>query len=257
MDYWRDPGSNKIYCAGTLGIKNKNRRESITVEHPAKYAAIVLREILISRGIRIYEEAYDIAELPGYLPVEYKTVQLASHTSPPLGDIVCEINKESNNLFAELLLRTLGREIGEDGSADGGEKVEKKLFEAAGITAEQFYAADGSGLSRWNLVTPMAVLRLLRYMREQAAWPSYYESLPIAGVDGTLKNRMRGSAAKGNVRAKTGSLGRVRSLSGYVTTRDNEVLVFTMIVNNYGVPNGTAHLLQDLVCERLANFTRK
>jgi len=94
-------------------------------------------------------------------------------------------------------------------------------------------------------------------MREQPAGQAYYDSLPVAGVDGTLKGRMRGTAAKGNVRAKTGLIGRVRALSGYVTTRDNELLVFSMIVNNYNVPTGTANHLQDLVCERLANFTRK
>ncbi len=257
LGFWRDPGSNKIICEGTISQSSKERRDWITVENPAKYAATVLREILLSRGIRVYEEAFEIDELPGYLPVEYKTVLLASHTSPPLSEIVREINKESNNLFAELLLRTVGRELEGSGSAEAGEKAAKQLFEPAGITPEQFYAADGSGLSRQNLVSPMSVILLLRYMREQQAGQIYYDSLPVAGVDGTLKGRMRGTAAKGNVRAKTGYIGRVRALSGYVSTRDNELLVFSMIVNNYNVPTGTANHLQDLVCERLANFTRK
>ncbi|HNW58255.1 MAG TPA: D-alanyl-D-alanine carboxypeptidase/D-alanyl-D-alanine-endopeptidase [bacterium] len=257
LSFWRDPGSNKIICDGTIGLKSRDRRDWITVENPAKYAATVFREILLSRGIRVIEEAFEIEDLPGYLPVEYKTVQLASHTSPPLSEIVREINKESNNLFAELMLRTVGRELEQDGSAAGGEKAAKGLFEPAGITPEMFYAADGSGLSRQDLVSPMSVIRLLRFMREQTVGQAYFDSLPVAGVDGTLKGRMRGTAAKGNVHAKTGFIGRVRALSGYVTTRDNEVLVFSMIVNNYNVPTGTANHLQDLVCERLANFSRK
>ncbi len=257
LSFWRDPGSNKIFCDGTIGLKTKDRRDWITVENPAKYAATVLREILLSRGIRVLEEAFEIEELPGYLPIEYKTVQLASHTSPPLSEIVREVNKNSNNLFAELLLRTVGRELMQDGSAAGGEKAAKQLFEAAGITPDMFYAADGSGLSRQDLVSPMSVIRLLRYMHEQTAGQSFFDSLPVAGVDGTLKGRMRGTAAKGTVHAKTGFIGRVRALSGYVTTKDNELLVFSMIVNNYSVPTGTANHLQDLVCERLANFTRK
>ncbi len=257
LGFWRNPGSNQIFCDGTVSLKTRDRRDWITVENPSKYAATVLREVLLSRGIRVLDEAYDIDELSGYLPVEYKTVQLASHTSPTLSEIVSEVNKESNNLFAELLLRTIGRELESDGSAAGGEKAAKKLFEPAGISPDQFYAADGSGLSRQDLVSPMSVIRLLRYMCEQPAGTAYYESLPIAGVDGTLKGRMRGTAARGNVRAKTGYIGRVRALSGYVTTKDKEMLIFSMIVNNYSVPTGTANHLQDLVCERLANFSRK
>lgn len=254
--FWRHLGTNQIQCDGTVSWLSKGRRDRITVENPSKYAAFVLREILLQRGIVIRDEAYDVDDLPGYLPVEYKTTQLASHTSPPLSEIVRETNKESDNLFAELLLRTVGRETGNEGSAKGGEAAAKKLFEPAGIAPDQFYAADGSGLSRRDLVSPICVIRLLRYMRQQETGPVYVASLPVAGVDGTLKGRMRGTAAKGNVKAKTGSIGRVRALSGYVTTRDGEELVFSMLANNYGVPTASATHVQDLVCERLANFSR-
>lgn len=254
--FWRNLGTNQIQCDGTVSWLSKGRRDRVTIENPARYAAFVLREILVRRGIVVTGEAFDVDELPGYLPVEYRTRQLASHTSPPLSEIVKATNKDSDNLFAELLLRTVGRESGREGNAGGGEAAAKKLFEAAGIAPDQFYAMDGSGLSRSNLVSPVSVIRLLRYMRQQPAGAVYVESLPVAGVDGTLKNRLRGTAAKGNVKAKTGSIGRVRALSGYVTTRDGEELVFSMIANNYGVPMANATYIQDLVCERLANFTR-
>lgn len=257
LGFWRDPGSNKIYCDGTVAQNARDRRDWITVENPTRFAAVVLREILVRRGIRILDAAFDIDELAGYLPVEYKTVQLASHTSPPVSEIVKIVNKESHNLFAELLLRTVGRVAEDEGSAAGGERAAKKMFAAAGITSDMFYAADGSGLSRQDLVTPTALVRLLRYIYDQPGGPLFYDSLPIAGVDGTIKGRMRGTAAKGNVRAKTGTMNRVSALSGYVTTRDSELVAFAMIVNNHTVPTSIAHHLQNLVCERLANFTRK
>jgi len=106
------------------------------------------------------------------------------------------------------------------------------------------------------LVTPMSIVKLLRYMRQHSSGKVFYESLPIAGVDGTIKGRLVGTAAQGNVRAKTGYLDKVRALSGYVTTLDGEELAFSMIVNNYLVPTGLANKIQDSICERLANFAR-
>jgi len=253
----RSLGANQIICSGTVAQRDRDHREWFTVENPTKFTVHALREILQAKGLAIAGEACDVDELPGYLPASYVILPVATHTSPPLSEIVKVTNKDSNNLFAELLLRVIGRERGEEGSATAGEKEEKRLFEAMGIDPEHLSIADGSGLSRLDLVTPMSVIKLLRYMRQQPAGEVFFQSLPIAGFDGTIKKRMRYTTAKNNVRAKTGSIGRVRTLSGYVTTLENEELVFSIMVNNYAAPSSTANYIQDLVCERLANFTRR
>ena len=116
---------------------------------------------------------------------------------------------------------------------------------------------DGSGLSRLDLVTPNQIVQVLRYMSKHKYWQEFYDSLPIAGIDGSLQSRMKDSPAKDNVRAKTGFIGYVRSLSGYVTTKDGERLVFSMIANHYTVPTSLANAIQDSVCVKLAGFSRK
>jgi serine-type D-Ala-D-Ala carboxypeptidase/endopeptidase (penicillin-binding protein 4) len=125
-----------------------------------------------------------------------------------------------------------------------------------GISADHLTLADGSGLSRLNLITPKSAVKLLNYMRRQDCGECFFQTLPIAGVDGTLKGRMRHTAAQGKIHAKTGLIDKVRALSGYALTQDGEELAFSMIVNFYSGPTGLANQIQDLVCERMANFKR-
>lgn len=258
LNYRRDLGRNRVICRGTISRTDHDVKESVTVENPARYAAFVFTEILMDRGIRVGAAAIDVNDTTDYPVIDYPVLPIATHSSPPLSEIVRMTNKESQNLFAELLLRIVGHEAGDGGSADSGEKAAKRIFERMGISPEQLNMSDGSGLSREDLVTPLSVIKLLRYMRQDnKAGDAFYASLPIAGIDGTIEGRMKFTAAKNNVHAKTGYIGRVRSLSGYVTTRDNEELIFSMICNNYSSPTGNANYLQDLVCERLANFSRQ
>ena len=130
------------------------------------------------------------------------------------------------------------------------------VLEKMGVPAEEFVMYDGSGLSRMNMVSPYAVARLLINMRESNEFAIYYDSLPLAGVDGTLKRRMRGTAAENNVRAKTGYVGHVRSLSGYVETADGEPVVFSILVNYYTIPTRAVEVVQDKICVLLSNFHR-
>ena len=126
-----------------------------------------------------------------------------------------------------------------------------------GINPENMSMVDGSGLSRLNLVAPKQIISILNFMYQHKYYLPFYNSLPIAGVDGSIANRMKGTKAENNVRAKTGFIGSARSLSGYVTTGDNEPVSFAMIVNNFTVPLKLAENIQDLVCIRLANLKRK
>jgi len=254
--YNRERGRNIITCSGSLYIEDKNKMDWFSVENPTLFAATIFKETLQKKGIDVKGEAYDIDDVIDYRYNSRTEDIVARYISPPLSEIVLTINKVSQNLYAELLLRVLGKEFGGEGSAVKGAEIEKELFAKMGINPDYLVIADGSGLSRVDLVTPLSVVKLLTFMYRQPVGESYVDTLPIAGVDGTIRKRMKGTAAEGNVRAKTGYIGGVRALSGYVTTKDDEHLAFSMICNNYTVPTALANHVQDTVCERLANFSR-
>ena len=170
--------------------------------------------------------------------------------SPPLKEIIKVINKNSQNFFAEQLLKTIGLEKEGYGTVTNGVKE-------MGINPESMVLVDGSGLSRLNYVTPKQFVTLLNYMYKSKYFIPFYNSLSIAGVDGSLGNRLQNTKAKDKIRAKTGYLEGVRSLTGYAFTLDNEPVAFSIIANNFNVPVKLAENIQDLVCLRLANFKRK
>lgn len=180
---------------------------------------------------------------------------LASRRSPPLSAMLPAFQKPSQNQIGELLLRTLGRVQGGSGTADSGGVVVRRQLEAWGIDSSQAAIRDGSGLSRRNFISPQAVVRILDVMRASPSFDAWYQALPIGGVDGTIRERMRGSPAAGNVRAKTGTLDRVRSLSGYVTTADGHTLLFSMLANNHAVPTREVERVQDAILAHLAAMT--
>ena len=254
LSFWRRRGSNDVVITGSVELDQKGYWDWFSVENPTLYAVTVLREVLQRKGISVTGPAVDIDSLKDFRYEPEKARRLASYVSPPLSEIVKTVNKVSQNLYAELLLRTLGKVFRDDGSAAGGIAVVKDFLASLGANVETFKMVDGSGLSRLNMVSPMHISVLLRAMRDN---PDFYDSLPIAGVDGTIKRRMKKTLAEGNVRAKTGYIGRARALSGYVTTLDGEECSFVMLVNNYTVPTPEANRIQDWICERLANFSRK
>lgn len=180
---------------------------------------------------------------------------LAARRSPPLSAMLPAFQKPSQNQIGELFLRTLGRVKGGAGTADSGRAVVKRQLEAWGIDSSQAAIRDGSGLSRRNFISPLAVVRILDLMRASPAADAWYQSLPVGGVDGTIRERMRGTLAAGNVRAKTGTLDRVRSLSGYVTTADGHTLLFSMLANNHPVPTREVERVQDALLAHLSAMT--
>ena len=254
--FHRERGKNIIEITGSLEIGTKEKRDWFSVENPTLYAATVFRETLQSAGISVDGKPADIDSLSNFTYSQSDSLQIASYQSPPLRDIVRVVNKVSQNLYAELLLRTLGKVYMNDGSAHGGIAVVKQFLASIGIDSSRFAMFDGSGLSHLDMVTPKQVITLLRGLYQSSVKDDFLDSLPIAGVDGSLRNRMKMTAAQGNVRAKTGYISNTRSLSGFVTTKDGEPLVFSLLVNNYLVPTSMANNLQDWICERLANFSR-
>lgn len=257
LDYYRKSGTNVINAFGVMPLNGTSRIESLSIDNPTLYTVTVFKEMLEAAGIKVTGKAKDIDDVKPKR--EFTTVYqtLNSTTSMPLAEIIKTVNKKSQNLYAEQILKTLGKELGGNGTVNRAIEIEKKFLSNVGLDPDKLMIVDGSGLSRLDLITPMQVTTLLGYMYRHKYWKEFYNSLPIAGVDGTLDNRMKNSRATNNVHAKTGYINYVRSLSGYVTTKDGEMLVFTMIANNYTVPTSLANNLQDLVCMRLANFSRK
>lgn len=174
--------------------------------------------------------------------------------SPPLRELLPVLEKPSQNQVAEVLFKTLGLEGTGVGSADSGRRVVESQLLVWGAARDGFVVRDGSGLSRHNYVTPETIVRVLAVMRNDPAFQVFYDALPVAGVDGTLEHRMRGTPAFGNVRAKTGYIDRARSLSGYVTTMNGtgRVLLFSFLCNNFTTTVKEVEKVQDEIAARLA-----
>jgi D-alanyl-D-alanine carboxypeptidase/D-alanyl-D-alanine-endopeptidase (penicillin-binding protein 4) len=173
--------------------------------------------------------------------------------SPPLSTILARMAKPSQNQIAEILFKTLALEKTGVGTADSGRRVVERQLLAWGAQPDGFAVRDGSGMSRHDYVTPETLVRVLDAMRRGRDFPVWYDALPVAGVDGTIASRMKGTAAERNVHAKTGSLDKARSLSGYVTTADGRLLIFSFLCNNFTVPTREVERVQDAILVRLAS----
>jgi D-alanyl-D-alanine carboxypeptidase/D-alanyl-D-alanine-endopeptidase (penicillin-binding protein 4) len=255
VTFERIHGTNEIVFKGKIRKNSKPVSEYVSVSNPTKFFLTVFREVLEKRGFKFAGEVLSSKELQS-APDEEDYILLASHKSIPLKDIIKETNKNSNNYFAEQLIKTIGYKQFNYGSVENGLKACRDLFNDMGVNLDYMYMVDGSGLSRLNLVTPRHIVNLLSYMYKSEAFETLYNSLPIAGIDGSLSARMRRTGAENNVRAKPGYNTGVSSLAGYVKTFEGEPLVFCMMVNNYIVPAALATYIQDLICIRLSNFSR-
>lgn len=263
--YQRLRGTNTIDVTTRVPVGDEDIEE-ITVENPTKFFAHVLRETFQHEGIAVSGTAVDVDELsikPQYRDPAYR--RIAYHLSPPLADIVSIINKPSQNLFADLVLKTLAAEFPretdefEPGSSEMGIEVAMRTYASAGIDTSRLQLVDGSGLSRLNLVTPEMTTQLLEYMwkhESPGVTDAFYSSLPVAGAHGTLRNRFERSPAGGNLRAKTGSLTAVSSLSGYITSGDDRPLAFSMMSNHYTTRTREIRRAQDAIVEILARYRR-
>jgi serine-type D-Ala-D-Ala carboxypeptidase/endopeptidase (penicillin-binding protein 4) len=258
--------SNIVEFFGTIPLRAGARTIEIAVHDPARYAATLLKEALSRRGVTIRGEVQRMDALTRLKEPfnEKKLEELASVQSVPMSEILKVVNKESQNLHTEILLRQLGvlrpgeKSIDEYGrptqTASAGNDARKEFLTNAGVDITPLSLRDGSGLARQDLITPRATARLLEFMASHPQFAVFRESLPIAGVDGTLERRMMRSAAASNVRAKTGSLSYVNSLSGYVTTRQGLPLIFSMVANNYTGAGRDATLVMDEICILLAEY---
>lgn len=233
----REPGSNLVVVKGTLPAKSAPRKLVLAIAEPAQHAATVLKRLLEERGVKVggVGKAHHDAGEPAGDPVV-----LAEHVSVPLGDSVKLINKISQNLHTEMLLRTVARQSGVWQTPDDLAKVPADFYAAAGIAPGDVIQTDASGLSRHDLVTPRAIVTILAFAQKQPWFGPYYASLPVAGVDGTLEDRMKNTLAAGRIHAKTGSVENVRTLSGFAETEGGRRLIFSFLSNNQGGKNHEA-----------------
>lgn len=263
----RQPGARLITIWGTVPTDDNGHSEALAVEDPAEFAAVAFRMMLEQRGVAVKgkqtvahayvrdltapvvevasKDASSGALSPGGSAEPARTIRpelerhpslvLASHDSGPLIDDLQVTNKVSQNLHAEITLRLLGREKGNAPTLEAALEVEKNVMAQAGIAPEEYALFDGSGLSRQDLVTPRAMVKWLLFADAHSpGWGAeFLRTLPVAGVDGSLADRFKGTAAQGRVQAKTGSISHVNALSGYAETLSGERVAFSIFCNNH------------------------
>jgi D-alanyl-D-alanine carboxypeptidase/D-alanyl-D-alanine-endopeptidase (penicillin-binding protein 4) len=223
---------------------------TLTVTHRDPGVAYVeaFREALAGRGITVTGDALpggDIADT------------LVTLLSPALREILPPFMKPSQNQIGEMLFKTIGLERDTAGTATAARAVVGSQLLAWGAVPSGFVIRDGSGLSRYDYVSPETIVHVLDAMRRDTAFTAFYDALPIAGVDGTIRGRMRGTPAAGNVHAKTGSVAQARSLSGYVRTLTGDTLMFSILANNWSVPASRVTAAADSIAARLASYRRR
>jgi D-alanyl-D-alanine carboxypeptidase/D-alanyl-D-alanine-endopeptidase (penicillin-binding protein 4) len=259
---FREPRTNTIEIRGKIPLEAKGGGEligsklSVTIDNPALYFLNLFKQTLEKHNIKVRGALLDFADWN--MKISYSRLQpVCEHTSPPLSEIVAVVNKFSHNLCAEMLLKTIGKETTGIGSFAKGVEQVRKFAARQGILADNINIVDGSGLSRLNLFSPQNQVTLLSSIYRSDKRETFLTSLALPGAQGTLRGRMTQSRAEKNVRAKTGSMNNVSAICGYITTRDVEPLAFSIIANGFTVPENIVHNLQDLICMRLASFTRK
>ncbi|HZV36907.1 MAG TPA: D-alanyl-D-alanine carboxypeptidase/D-alanyl-D-alanine-endopeptidase [Verrucomicrobiae bacterium] len=255
----RPVAENVVYLTGTVPLEHPQAIEETTVHDMAGLFAAVFKDALAQHGITVGGRARAMHYLDREVaPLNLsECVELGHVESLPFREIIRAVEKPSQNLYTDLVLEHMGANMLDGKSEASGEQAGirelNQFLQKVGIPRGQTIFEEGSGLSRDNLTSPFATVKLLTYMSHQSNAAVYIDALPIAGVDGTLRHRMRGTPAQNNVRAKTGTLRWANSLSGYVTSAAGEHLVFSLMLNRYQGGSKTEDL--DAIAELLASFT--
>lgn len=229
----RDPASSAILLTGQIAADSEGLDAVVAVRDPALYAATVIRETLREEGVLVEGPALRYSPVDPSTAAVGAAMPLFEHHSPRLAEILAGTMKPSQNLIAETLLLTTGREIRGQGTTAAGVAVADSLLRSWNILETGMRMVDGSGLSRYNLLSPSLLLDLLELMDDSPYRESWLSSLAVGGRDGTLAGRMRDPPLLDSVAAKSGTLTGIRSLSGYLTTESGERIAFSVMVNNH------------------------
>lgn len=242
---------------GTIALDSSRQVRNVSVGNPTLYFANAARTGLLANGVDVLGGAVDADDLVD-APTVDAGAPVFSARSRTLASLADTLMKLSQNLYAETLLRTLGHVRGQAGTADAGIGVVRRVLASWGVPESAVVMADGSGLSRYDLVTPDAMVSVLAHVyADPKLREPYVASLPVAGRAGTLSTRMKDTAADGNVQAKTGSFTNARAVAGFVRTADGEPVAFSIMANNYGVAPAEIDRVTDAVIISLAEFRRR
>src|SRR6266516_1088848 len=251
-NFFRKPGTRDIWAEGTVALGRKPTTESFALPDPNLYAARALAAALLRKGVAIEGGAAGTTDSLAYRGARC-CAPLVEYRGRPLPDILFPILNTSQNGFAEMLLKTLGRQVGDTGSWTKGLDVEKRfLVDSMKVDSTAFDLEDGSGLSAGNLVTPHAFVQLLAYMYRHPKRAPFLAALPRAQQRGSLLKRFAGTPLEGRVLAKTGSINRVNTLSGYIEKADGRVITFSIQANAHDVPTKQMLAQIDSVVVQLA-----
>jgi D-alanyl-D-alanine carboxypeptidase/D-alanyl-D-alanine-endopeptidase (penicillin-binding protein 4) len=264
----RGLNDNTITIAGTIPLEDRGYTGGIGISHPALLFMYLLSNSLAQKGVVITGKSRVTGELalPSVTSVSsVAQAEIVNFQSQPFGVIAAQTLKPSQNLYTELILRTLGKlstppptfTITNPTSEQLGLEAVRTFLKTTGIRPESLVLDDGSGLSRGDMITAEASVQLLAFMSRHRFASVFRDALPIAGVDGTLRNRLKGTPAENNLRAKTGSLSSASSLAGYVTTAAGEKLAFSIMVNNYPREVDPRAACIDPIAVLLASFNVK
>jgi D-alanyl-D-alanine carboxypeptidase/D-alanyl-D-alanine-endopeptidase (penicillin-binding protein 4) len=241
FDVIRSRDGYRYIASGLIPVGADRRTESAAVIDPDQFAALALRQELLAEGIVILGNIRSTVDSTDFA-VARATPPLAEVASRPLRDWVFPVLNTSQNWFAEMLVKQLGRRFGTGGSWGEGIKVERRfLIDSVGVDSTQFALVDASGLASNNLVSPLAFAQLLSWMRKHPTYEAFAAGMPQSGATGSLRRRFIGTPLEGRVRAKTGSISRVNTLSGYVEREDGEVLIFSIQANHHTL--GSARMI--------------
>ncbi len=233
VDFFREPGSLYLWAEGTIALNSKGNTEYFALPDPNLYTARALRRVLADAGVSVLGTTRSTTDSLRFRHVR-QSPAVAEIESRPLKDWVFPILNTSQNWFAEMLLRQLGKQFGRSGSWSEGVAVERRfLIDSMGVDSTQFALSDGSGLASSNLVSPLAFTQILRFMRRHPRFETFAAGLPRSGNTGSLKDRFQGTTLEGRVQAKTGSISRVNTLSGYLHLANGKTLIFSVQANHH------------------------
>jgi len=254
IDVFRLPGSDRLTLSGTIRVGATAVNRTVSVDNPTRFFADALRLSLEAQGIAVRDGAWDVDDVADRPPAANRRT-LATYESAPLAELAKILMKVSANFDTENVLKTVGLVVRQEGSTAAGRSAARETLTSWGIPPDSYVMYDGSGLSRYNYVSADAIVRLLTHVwqSERLRGP-FIASLPIAGRDGTLANRMRGTVLEGKVEAKTGTIANVRSLSGFLETRSGQRLVFAMIANHYTASSAQVDAVVERALTRLAEW---
>ncbi|MGB7212564.1 MAG: D-alanyl-D-alanine carboxypeptidase/D-alanyl-D-alanine-endopeptidase [Gemmatimonadales bacterium] len=243
IDFFRTPGTLALWAEGDVNRTSRGGLESFAMPDPNLFAARAFRQVLAEDGISVLGTTRSTTDSLEYR-LARNTAPLAEAAGRPLKDWIFPILNTSQNWFAEMLLKQLGRVYGAAGSWHEGIAVERRfLIDSMGVDSTQFAVEDGSGLAAADLVSPLTFARILRYTRGHRGWTTFEPGLPLAGAPGSLKGRFQDTPLAGRVRAKTGSIGRVNTLSGFIEFPDGKVWTVSVMANHHA-QSGNAVIAQ-------------